>query len=129
MRRPAREPPPQPPPDLATRDPHLVHLAENEVLHRFFTIGFDPVFFDRGRDGRLNASDGSYGVLYTAKTAAGAFAETFLRTPDLIPADRLATKGYMPCPARCHRRSGAWRQALRHRASLVESPESPPQSR
>jgi hypothetical protein len=97
VRRPAREPPPQPPPDLATRGPHVVHLAENDVLHRFFTAGFDPVFFDRGRGGRLNAPDGSYGVLYAAKTEAGAFAETFLRVPGrtLIPADRLAQKGYV----------------------------------
>jgi hypothetical protein len=94
---PAREPAPLPPADLATRTPLLTYLARGELVHRFFTARFDPVFFDRGRDGRLNAPDGEYGVLYTAQTEAGAFAETFLRTPGrrLIPADRLAEKAYV----------------------------------
>ncbi|MDE2581860.1 MAG: RES family NAD+ phosphorylase [Rhodospirillales bacterium] len=97
MSGPAREPPPQPPPDLAARDPHLVRLAQGTVLHRFFTAGFDPVFFDRSRDGRLNAPDGSYGVLYAAQSESGAFAETFLRQPGrtLIPPDLLAGKAYV----------------------------------
>ncbi len=97
MSAPARDPPPQPPPDLAARKPHLVHLAEGAILHRFFTAGSDPVFFDRSRDGRLNAPDGSYGVLYAARSAAGAFAETFLRRPGrtLIPPDLLARKAYV----------------------------------
>jgi hypothetical protein len=88
---------PLPPTDLATRDPHLIQLSTGDVLHRFFTVGFEPVFFDRGSGGRLNAPDGSYGVLYTAQTVAGAFAETFLRVPGrtLIPMDRLAQKAYV----------------------------------
>jgi hypothetical protein len=92
-----REVAPSPPADLPTRVPHLVHLAENDVLHRFFSAGFDPIFFDRGPDGRLNAPDGGYGVLYAAQTEAGAFAETFLRSPGrrLIPADLLAVKAYV----------------------------------
>lgn len=67
------------------------------MLHRFYTARHEPVFFDRGRDGRLNAPDGTYGVLYTARTRAGAFAETFLRTPGrtIIPADLLAQKAYV----------------------------------
>lgn len=42
-----------------------------------------PADLDHSLGGRLNAPDGSYGVLYTAKASAsaGAFAETFLRTP------------------------------------------------
>ena len=92
-----REPPPQPPADLATRDPDLIHLAAGEKVHRFFTAAFDPVFFDRSLDGRLNAPDGGYGVLYAAKTPAGAFAETFLRRPgqNLIAPDFLARKAYV----------------------------------
>ena len=74
----------------------MVHLAAGDVLHRFFPARLNPVFFDRGLDGRLNAPDGSYGVLYTARTLAGAFAETFLRTPGatVIPIDLLAAKAY-----------------------------------
>lgn len=94
---PTREPPPQPPADLNTRTPHLVQLIDDEVLHRFYTAGLSPIFFDRSRDGRLNAPDGGYGVLYAAKTEAGAFAETFLREPGrtLIPTDFLARKAYV----------------------------------
>jgi hypothetical protein len=54
---------PLPPPDLALRDPVLVPLEAGEIVHRFFTAGFDPIYFDRSRDGRLNAPDGSYGVV------------------------------------------------------------------
>lgn len=55
-------------------------MRKGAILERFFTIGFDPIYFDRGKDGRLNAPDGSYGVLYAAGQVRGAFAETFLRT-------------------------------------------------
>lgn len=87
---------PLPPPDLATRDPVLIKLEAGQILHRFFTAAYEPIHFDRSRDGRLNAPDGSYGVLYTAKDARGAFAETFLREPGrtLIPSDLLARKAY-----------------------------------
>ena len=93
---PTRELPPYPPADLDTRTPHFIELPENAVLHRFYTARFDPIFFDRSLDGRLNAPDGAYGVLYVAKTEAGAFAETFLRQPGrtLIPTDFLALKAY-----------------------------------
>lgn len=86
--------PPQPPADLAGRAPHTVKLPAGTVVHRFFNAGQDPIFFDRSRAGRLNAPDGSYGVLYVAKTVAGAFAETFLRVPGrtTIPTDLLARK-------------------------------------
>ncbi len=93
---PKREPPPYPPADLDTRTPHFIELPENAVLHRFYTARFNPIFFDRSLDGRLNAPDGAYGVLYASKTEAGAFAETFLRQPGrtLIPTDLLALKAY-----------------------------------
>ena len=93
---PTRELPPYPPAALDTRTPHFIELPENAVLHRFYTARFDPIFFDRSLDGRLNAPDGAYGVLYVAKTEAGAFAETFLRQPGrtLIPTDFLALKAY-----------------------------------
>ena len=88
---------PLPPPDLALRDPALITLEAGEILHRFFTAAYEPIHFDRSRDGRLNAPDASYGVLYTAEDARGAFAETFLREPGrtLIPSDLLARKAYV----------------------------------
>ncbi|WP_254073074.1 RES domain-containing protein [Acidisphaera sp. S103] len=94
--KPPPEAAPGPPGDLTTRIPLELTVAAGEVLHRFYTAALDPIYFDRGRDGRLNAPDGTYGVLYTAQAAQGAFAETFLRTPGLtqIPSDLLAKKAY-----------------------------------
>ena len=88
---------PLPPADLATRTPEIITLPAGSVLHRFYTATFEPIFFDLSRYGRLNAPDGSYGVLYAAKEPAGAFAETFLRTPGrtLIDPDLLARKAYV----------------------------------
>jgi hypothetical protein len=93
----APEPPPLPPPDLAKRRPLEVTLPAAEILHRFFDSVHEPIFFDPGRDGRLNSPDGSYGVLYTAKSLRGAFAETFLRSPGRtqLPTDLLARKAYV----------------------------------
>ena len=47
--------------------------------------------------GRLNAPDGSFGVLYTARELAGAFAEAFLRQPGstLIDTGFLKSKAYV----------------------------------
>ena len=87
---------PNPPRDIEGRDPLLISLAEGEIVHRFYSAQHDPIYFDRSRAGRLSAPDGVYGVLYAAKTPAGAFAEAFLREPGrtLLPADLLATKAY-----------------------------------
>jgi hypothetical protein len=72
---------PLPPSDLQERRPDLIEIAPGEKLHRFFTAQWEPIFFDRSTTGRFNAPDSSYGVFYVAKESAGAFAETFLRTP------------------------------------------------
>jgi hypothetical protein len=78
---------PLPPADLPRRDPQLLTLAKGRVVHRFFTARHDPIFFDRSQEGRLNAPDSSYGVLYVARDPEGAFAETFLRRPGLTLID------------------------------------------
>jgi len=66
-------------------------------VYRFYTAKYEPLYFDRSRDGRLNAPDATYGVLYVAKRSEGAFAETFLRSPGrtLIDADLLTRKAYV----------------------------------
>jgi hypothetical protein len=84
---------PYPPADVARRRPRLFPLRAGAVLHRFYTAGFDPVFFDPSREGRLNSPDGSYGVLYTAREAFGAFAETFLRKPGRTLIDPILLQG------------------------------------
>ncbi len=67
------------------------------MLHRFYNRKFDPIFFDTSLNGRLNAPDAGYGVLYTAREVAGAFAETFLREPGrtLLDTDLLRRKAYV----------------------------------
>jgi hypothetical protein len=88
---------PLPPDDLAKRSPNVQTLRSGVIVHRFYTAAYDPLYFDRGRGGRLNAPDGAYGVLYVARTRKGAFAETFLREPGrtIIPSDLLARKAYV----------------------------------
>jgi hypothetical protein len=72
---------PLPPSDLNSRDPDLVKVPAGAVMHRFYTDGFEPIFFDIG---------------------LSAFAETFLRTPGrrLIDASFLKRKAYVCLQAR-----------------------------
>ena len=88
---------PPPPPDLNRRRPRLLELPSGTILHRSYQLRFEPIYFDPFRRGRFNAPDGSYGVLYGAKTIDGAFAETFLREPGrtLLPSDFVAARGYV----------------------------------
>ena len=52
--------------------------------------------------GRFNVPDASFGVLYSAKTSAGAFAEIFLRTLGrrLIDIDQIRRKAYVRLTAK-----------------------------
>jgi len=82
---------------LASRKPEIVTLVAGTFVHRFYTGKYDPIFFDMSRAGRLNSPDGSYGILYVAKEATGAFAETFLRRPGstLVDSVLLSQKAYV----------------------------------
>ena len=88
---------PLPPADLARREPQLIIVPAGSIVHRFYTAKFDPIFFDRSREGRLNAPDASYGVLYVARDIEGAFAETFLRRPGatILDPELLSRKAYI----------------------------------
>lgn len=87
---------PLPPPDLHERKPDLEEIPVGTILHRFYPAHRDPIYFDTSDLGRFNAPDSSYGVLYTAQSVAGAFAETFLRKPGrtLIDETLLRRKAY-----------------------------------
>jgi hypothetical protein len=61
-----------PPPDIASRWPAILALAADTRIERIFTAAYDPVYFDKTLSGRLNAPDGSFGVLYAAETLRGA---------------------------------------------------------
>lgn len=88
---------PEPPADLDRRAPQVVTIPRGSSLHRFYSLAYEPIHFDITQSGRLNAPDGSYGVLYASKNPAGAFAETFLRTPGRtqIDLDLMARKAYV----------------------------------
>lgn len=87
---------PLPPTDLADRTPVELRLPAGCRLHRFFSRAYDPIHFGRAGTGRLDAPDGSYGVLYAALEPRGAFAKTFLRVPGrtLLATDLLARRAY-----------------------------------
>jgi len=87
---------PWPPADIADRRPAIRTLKAGQVLHRFHAKLRDPIHFDLSMQGRLNAPDATYGVLYTAQSRRGAFAETFLREPGrtLLAHDLLDGKAY-----------------------------------
>lgn len=70
---------PFPPSDIATRKPNITTIAAGMTIYRIYTSKFGSIYFDTGSTGRLNAPDGSFGVLYAAATRDGAFAESFLR--------------------------------------------------
>lgn len=92
---------PHPPADLNSRNPLFVELAAGTRLHRFYTAAYEPIFFDRSADGRLNDIRGEYGVLYTAENRDGAFAESFLRRQlRMLDAGFIAKKGYVELEAR-----------------------------
>jgi hypothetical protein len=71
-------------------------LDRGAILHRFSAADKDPIHFDRSSLGRWNSPDAAYGVLYTADSPRGAFAETFLRSPGrrLIDPGLQARKAY-----------------------------------
>lgn len=88
---------PLPPPDLESRTPKLIEIPSGTEFHRFHNAAFSPIYFDKSEMGRFNSPDGTYGVLYAAKTTKGAFAETFLRSPGktVIDAGLLRNKAYV----------------------------------
>jgi hypothetical protein len=88
---------PLPPTDLDRRTPRWLDLPAGTIVFRFYEAEYDPIYFDPSLFGRLNAPDGAYGVLYTAREESGAFAETFLRTPGrrMVDPGLLARKAYV----------------------------------
>ncbi len=70
---------PFPPADIATREPIIEIVATGTEMCRFYSNSHGSIYFAMDAAGRLNAPDGSYGTLYAARAADGAFAEIFLR--------------------------------------------------
>ncbi|MEQ1931053.1 MAG: RES family NAD+ phosphorylase [Parvularculaceae bacterium] len=88
---------PFPPDDIERRSPLAHFIDADEILSRFYGQAWGPIYFDRGKQGRLNAPDGAYGVLYAAVARRGSFAETFLRRSGdtLIARDFVAARAHV----------------------------------
>lgn len=71
-------PHPEPPADLARRDLPLVEVEG--MLYRTHRKDLHPLWFGRSATWRWDSPTGSFGVLYSATDAAGAFLETFGHT-------------------------------------------------
>ena len=67
------------------------------MLAKRTRLELNPIHFDKSRDGRFNAPNAAYGVLYAARDRDGAFAETFLRMPGstLIDLELLRRKAHV----------------------------------
>jgi hypothetical protein len=68
---------PEPPADLATRDPLISHLTAGTTLYRLYARHRDPLFFGRTRTNRFDSPDGKYGVLYVGVDVHCCFIESF----------------------------------------------------
>lgn len=75
MARPRPEPHPDPPTGLSSRS--LPCKESSGPWIRIHACSREAVFFGRTGDNRFDAPEGSYGCLYAAEDAHGAFVETF----------------------------------------------------
>jgi hypothetical protein len=90
---------PLPPADLAARSLPLTALPAGLTLQRIHLLRHQSLFFSPGPGapplGRFDSLGDCFGVLYTARTFAGAVVETLLRNPDepLVTWARLSARG------------------------------------
>jgi hypothetical protein len=93
-------PPPFPPRDLA-QHPLPLSLRPGPWV-RIVTAGHDPLHFGRSGHNRFDAPRGEFGVLYAADELAGAFIETFGRSPGyrIVSEARLRGRGLAQIEAR-----------------------------
>jgi hypothetical protein len=68
---------PEPPGDLASREPLVANLPVGAILSRFHAKGKSPLFFGRTGGNRFDSPDLSYGVLYAGLDEYCAFIETY----------------------------------------------------
>lgn len=68
---------PEPPKDLASRNPLVYRISEGTTLFRFHNRAFEPLFFGRTARSRFDSPDRAFGVLYVAFDEHCAFIESF----------------------------------------------------
>lgn len=84
---------PEPPSDLATRDPLLAEMPVGFILSRLHAKGKTPLFFGRTRGNRFDSPDSSYGVLYAGLDEHGSFIETYGQTTGIRTVTESALDG------------------------------------
>ena len=84
---------PEPPSDLATRDPLLAEMPAGFILSRLHPKGKSPLFFGRTGGNRFDSPDSSYGVLYAGLDEYCSFIETYGQTTGIRTVTESALDG------------------------------------
>lgn len=84
---------PEPPSDLATRDPLLAEMPTGAILSRLHPKGKSPLFFGRTGSNRFDSPDSSYGVLYVGLDEYCSFIETYGQTTGIRTVTESALDG------------------------------------
>lgn len=84
---------PEPPGDLAAREPLLLETPAGAILHRLHARGRDPLFFGRTGRNRFDSPDLSFGVLYAGLDAYCAFIETYGQATGVRTVSETAIEG------------------------------------
>ena len=84
---------PEPPSDLATRDPLLAEMPGDAILSRLHPKGKSPLFFGRTGGNRFDSPDSSYGVLYVGLDEYCSFIETYGQTTGIRTVTESALDG------------------------------------
>lgn len=84
---------PEPPGDLATREPILADLPTGAILTRLHARGRNPLFFGRTGGNRFDSPDYSFGVLYVGLDEYCSFIETYGQTTGIRSVTETALEG------------------------------------
>jgi hypothetical protein len=84
---------PEPPADLASRDPLLADVPVGVILSRLHARGKSPLFFGRTGGNRFDSPDHTYGVLYAGLDEYCSFIETYGQTTGIRTVTETALEG------------------------------------
>jgi hypothetical protein len=84
---------PEPPSDLATREPLLAEMPVGAILSRLHAKGKSPLFFGRTGGNRFDSPDFTYGVLYAGLDEYCSFIETYGQTTGIRTVTESALDG------------------------------------
>ena len=84
---------PEPPSDLATREPLLDEMPVGAILSRLHAKGKNPLSFGRTGGNRFDSPDFTYGVLYSGLDEYCSFIETYGQTTGIRTVTERALDG------------------------------------